>query len=88
MLRCGKSTRGGVGCVRKCVRVWGKLWENMLGEVWESLFGCVEVCWGVGVVKKDVGEAWETPTPLTKFFHSLHTSPNTSTQPLHLPNTS
>ena len=45
MLRCGKSVGGGVGCVRKCVRVWGKLWESVLGEVWESVLGCGE---GVG----------------------------------------
>ena len=56
MLRCGKSVGGGVGCVRKCFRVWGKLWESVLGEVWESVSGCGEVCWGVGVVKKDVGK--------------------------------
>ena len=40
MLRCGKSVRGGVGCVRKCVKVWVKLWESVLGEVWESVLGC------------------------------------------------
>ena len=52
MLRCGKSVGGGVGCVRKCVRVWGKLWESVFGEVWESVLGCWE---GVG---KCV-EVWE-----------------------------
>ena len=52
MLRCGKSVRGGVECVRKCVRMWGKLWESVLGEVWESVLGCGE---GVG---KCVG-VWE-----------------------------
>ena len=36
MLRCGKSVRGGVGCVRKCVRVWGK-----------CVGGGVEKCVGV-----------------------------------------
>ena len=45
--------KGGVGCVRKCVRVWGKLWDSVLGEVWKSVLGCGE---GVGVVKKDVGK--------------------------------
>ena len=47
MLRCGKSVGGGVGCVRKCVRVWGKLWESVLGEVWESVLGYVGKCVGV-----------------------------------------
>ena len=42
MLRCGKSVRGGVGCVRKCVRVWGKLWESVLGEVLRSAPGMLQ----------------------------------------------
>ena len=70
MLRCGKSVKGGVGCVRKCVRVWRKLWE--------SLLGCEEVCWGVGVVKKDVGKCgggMENPNTSHKIFP----------QPPHLP---
>ena len=75
MLRCGKSVGGGVGCVRKCVKVWGKLWESVLGEVWESVLGCGEVCWGVGVVKKDVGKCGGNP----------NTSHKTFPQPSHLP---
>ena len=78
MLRCGESVRGGVGCVRKCVRVWGKLRESVLGEVWESLLGCEEVCWGVGVVKKDVGKCGEG-------MGNPNTSHKIFPQPPHLP---
>ena len=61
MLRCGKSTRGGVGCVRKCVRVWGKLWENVLGEVWKSVLGC-------GSGEKRCGGGMGNPNTSHKIF--------------------
>ena len=55
---------------------------RVLGEVWGSVLGCggrcEEVCWGVGVVKKDVGKcggAMENPNTSHKIFP----------QPPHLP---
>ena len=38
------------GGVKKCVGVWGEV----RGEVW----GCEEVCWGVGQVRERCGEVW------------------------------
>ena len=73
-----KSVGGGVGCVGKCVRVWGKLWESVLGEVWESMLGCGKV-WGsvlgCGSGEKRCGGGMGNPNTSHKIFP----------QPPHLP---
>ena len=74
MLRCGKSVGRGVGCVKKCVRVWGKCVGKGVGKcvrVWE-------VRWGVGVVKKDVGKCGGS-------MRNPNTSHKIFPQPPHLP---
>ena len=35
----GKCVEVWEKCWGRC-RVWGKLWESVLGEVWESVLGC------------------------------------------------
>ena len=71
MLRCGKSVRGGVGCVRKCVRVWESCGKVCWGR-------CGKVCWGVGVVKKDAGKRGGG-------MGNFNTSYKIFPQPPHLP---
>ena len=73
MLRCGKSVRGSVGCVRKCVRVWVKLWESVLG---------------CGSGEKRCGEAWGRHGKLQHLSQNFSTASTPPLTLLHSPYTS